>query len=354
MRDRRALSWIAWPLVLVLAARVLFVLRDGIASEHVVLLFLLVVLGASAGGGRVLGVTLSVAAFFIFDWFFIPPYGTLVVRNPLDWLALIAFLVTSLVAAQLLYSARRERAAVERAEALREADKLKDSLLATVSHDLRTPLTSIKGLASEMIETGTVDDRALIIAEEADRLNRMVGNLLDVARLNAGELKLDIQVNALDDLLGAALQQFSGREDRDRIRASLDSADEVIAGRFDFVQSLRIVTNLIENALKYSYPGTIISVRGGVDGSDMVIRVSNEGKAIPDADRDRIFDAFARSFNRRPDAGSAGLGLAIGRQLAEAQLGSLIDDRLTNGVTTFTLRLPLAATGSMTAGGAGI
>lgn len=340
MTNRRALSWIGWPLLLIIVARVLFVFRDGIASEHVVLLFLLVVLGASAGEGRLLGVTLSVAAFFIFDWFFIPPYDTLVVRNPLDWLALVAFLVTSLVAAQLLYSARRERAAVERAEALREADKLKDALLATVSHDLRTPLTSIKGLASEIIETGTVDDRALIIAEEADRLNRMVGNLLDVARLNAGELKLDIQVNALDDLLGAALQQFSGRADRDRIAAKVESSEGVIAGRFDFVQSLRIVTNLIDNALKYSPPPAIVNVTGGAEEEQIVIRVSDQGAGIPDAERENIFDAFSRAHLRRPDAGSAGLGLAIARQLARMQGGEVLLERSDRRGSAFALRLP--------------
>lgn len=340
MRRPGVASWIGWPLVLIAAARLLFLFRSQIASEHVVLVFLLVILGASAGGGRLLGIALSFAAFLTFDWWFIPPYDTLVVRNPLDWLALIAFLATSLVAAQLLYSARRERAAVERAEALREADRLKDSLLATVSHDLRTPLTSIKGLASEMIETGSGDDRALIIAEEADRLNRMVGNLLDVARLNAGELKLDIQINALDDLLGAAVQQFSGRADRDRIHAALDQAGEVLAGRFDFVQSLRIVTNLIENALKYAPPSSGIAIRGGVSGSQLEIRVSDEGPSIPDRERERIFDPFSRAEGRRPDAGSAGLGLSIGRRLAEAQGGALVHESTGAEGNCFTLRLP--------------
>lgn len=340
MTRRRWLSWLGWPLLLGAAARVLYAFRPDISSEHVVLVFLLVVLGASADGGRLLGVALSFAAFLIFDWFFIPPYDTLVVRNPLDWLALIAFLATSLVAAQLLYSARRERLAVERAEALRDAGHLKDALLATVSHDLRTPLTTIKGLASEMIESGSGDDRALIIAEEADRLNRMVGNLLDVARLNAGELKLDLQINALDDLLGAAVQQFSGRQDRDRINASLDEADEVLAGRFDFVQSLRIVTNLIENALKYSPSATTVRVRGGLENSQLVIRVADEGAEIPDADRERIFDPFARAHTRRPDAGSAGLGLSIGRKLAEAQGGTLSHEGDGAPGNVFTLRLP--------------
>ncbi len=327
--------------MLAAAGLLLFSARGRITNEHVILVFLLVVLGASAGGGRLLGIALSVVAFLVFDWFFVPPYNTLVVLNPLDWIALIAFLATSLVAAQLLYAARAERAAVERAEALREAGKLKDALLATVSHDLRTPLTSIKGLASEMIETG--DERAVIIAEEADRLNRMVGNLLDVARLNAGALKLDIQINALDDLLGAAVQQFSGSPDRERIEASLDRTDELVTGRFDFVQSLRILTNLIVNALSYSPPGSPVLVRGGRENSTIVVRVADRGPGIPLREREKIFDAFAQVSDRSPRSGSTGLGLSIGRGLAEAQGGSLRLERTGAEGSEFVLRLPAVA-----------
>ncbi len=292
-----------------------------------------------------LGIGVSIAAFLAFDWFFVPPYNTLVVLNPLDWIALVAFLATSLVAAQLLYAARAERAAVERAEALREAGKLKDALLAAVSHDLRTPLTSIKGLASEMIDSG--DERAVIIAEEADRLNRMVGNLLDVARLNAGALKLDIQINALDDLLGAAVQQFSGSPDRERIEASLDRSDELVTGRFDFVQSLRILTNLLGNALRYSPAGAPVRVRGGREGSSVVIRVSDRGSGIPTEERERIFDAFSHVSDRRADSGSTGLGLSIGRGLAEAQGGSLELENSGEQGSEFVLRLPGVPSGDI-------
>jgi len=154
----------------------LFAVRSHLGEAHVALVFLLVVLGASAAGGRILGITTALVAFLAFDWFFLPPYNTLLVRNPFDWLVLFVFLITSVVAAQLLYRARSERAAVERAEALREADKLKDALLASLSHDLRTPLTTIKALAHELQPLG--DERTFIIEEQADRLNRLVTNLL--------------------------------------------------------------------------------------------------------------------------------------------------------------------------------
>lgn len=325
---------------LLVAAAILFAFREDLGEAHVALVFLLIVLAASAFGGRPLGVAIAVAAFLIFDWFFLPPYSTLLVRNPLDWVVLVAFLITSLVAAELLYRARAERAAVERAEALREADKLKDALLASLSHDLRTPLTTIKALAHELTPLG--DERTLIIEEQADRLNRLVTDLLDVARLDGGALPLDIQVNAADDLLGAVVQHVSGRPDRNRLKVSLDDPASLSLGRFDFVHSLRILANLVDNALKYAPVDTPVEVSGGLDNGDLVFRVADHGTGIPATERDRMFTPFYRPVGRTADAGSAGLGLSIARRLAEAQGGTLMYSERNGGGALFELRLPAA------------
>ena len=207
--------------------------RPMLAEVHVALILLLVVLGASAGGGRVLGLASAAVAFIIFDVLFVPPYNTLVVANPLDWIVLLAFLATSVVAAQLLYRAQEEarlaheRAAeierlaalsaetrmrlaveAEHAAALRETDRLKDALLASVSHDLRTPLTTIKAMAHALGSLG--DERSEIIEQEADRLNRFVGDLLDLSRIKTGALPLRVELNAADDRRGALVQRVAG------------------------------------------------------------------------------------------------------------------------------------------------
>jgi two-component system, OmpR family, sensor histidine kinase KdpD len=338
----RGLAWTLSFASLAAAAAILFAFRDNLDKAHVALVFLLVVLASSASGGRVLGVAIAVAAFIIFDWFFLPPYNTLLLRNPLDWVVLVAFLITSFVAAELLYRARAERAAVERAEALREADKLKDALLASLSHDLRTPLTTIKGLAHELQPLG--DERTMIIEEQADRLNRLVTDLLDVARLDGGALPLDIQVNAADDLLGAVVQHVSGRPDRNRLKVALDDPSSLSLGRFDFVHSLRILANLVDNALKYAPVDTPIEVTGGLDNGEMVFRVADRGAGIPASERDRMFTPFYRPAGRVPDAGSAGLGLSIAHRLAEAQSGTLSYSDRHGGGSVFELRLPAAPT----------
>jgi K+-sensing histidine kinase KdpD len=339
-RRSRSAAWIIAFASLGGAALILFLFRPALDEAHIALVFLLVVLASSASGGRVLGVSIALVAFLVFDWFFLPPYNTLLVQNPLDWVVLVAFLITSFVAAELLYRARAERAAVERAEALREADKLKDALLASLSHDLRTPLTTIKGLAHELQPLG--DERTLIIEEQADRLNRLVTDLLDVARLDGGALPLDIQVNAADDLLGAVVQHVAGRPDRNRLKVALDDPSSLSLGRFDFVHSLRILANLVDNALKYAPVDTPVDVTGGLDNGEIVFRVADHGRGIPPAERERIFTPFYRPVERSADVGSAGLGLSIARRLAEAQSGTLRYSDRQGGGAVFELRLPAA------------
>jgi two-component system sensor histidine kinase KdpD len=331
--------WVLAFLSLAAATLALLGVRTHLGEAHVALVFLLVVLGASAAGGRILGITTALLAFLAFDWFFLPPYNTLLLRNPFDWLVLFVFLITSVVAAQLLYRARSERAAVERAEALREADKLKDALLASLSHDLRTPLTTIKALAHELQPLG--DERTYIIEEQADRLNRLVTDLLEVARLEGGALPLDIQLNAADDLLGAVVQQVSGREDQDRLKVTLDDPSTLLFGRFDFVHSLRILGNLVDNAFKYSPAGSPIEVNGGVEAGKLIFRVSDRGNGIAPADRDGVFTPFYKP-PARASGQNAGLGLSIARRLAEAQGGTLTYSDRGGGGAVFELRLPAA------------
>jgi len=333
-----ALSWVAAFSILAVVVAALIPFRPYLDQAHVALGLLLVVLGVSAWRGRALGVAVAIASFLVINWFFLPPYNTLHLSNPLDWVMLVVFLITSVVAAQLLYRARAERAAIERADASREADEMKDALVASLSHDLRTPLTTIKALAHELQSMG--DERTFIIEEQADRLNRIVNDLLDTARLDEGNLPLDIQVNAADDLLGAVVQHVAGRPDRARLVASLDDPSTLSFGSFDFVHSLRILANLVDNALKYSPLDAPVDVTAGVERQTLIFRVADRGPGIPPDDQEEVFTPFYRSRKGNQAQGSVGLGLSISRRLAEAQRGSLICVGRTGGGVTFELRLP--------------
>jgi len=227
-------------------------------------------------------------------------------------------------------------AEAERVEVLREADRLKDALMAAVSHDLRTPLTTIKALAHELAGDG--DERALVIVEETDRLNRFVADLLDLSRLNSGGVSLRLELNPVDDLVAAAVQQTAGVLGDHELRARLPDGD-ILVGRFDSVHALRALTNLIENAAKYSPRGSVIDLAVERVGSRLEIRVEDRGEGIPTPEVERIFEPFVR-LSATPDAGGSGLGLSIARRLAEAQGGSVRYQPRPGGGSTFILDLP--------------
>jgi two-component system sensor histidine kinase KdpD len=496
----------------VVATLVMLAFRARLDKVHVALIYLMVVLGGSAAGGRIVGITLGVTAFLVFNVLFLPPYNTLSLADPLDWIVLFTFLVTSVVAAELLdrlrrnatlaeartteldrlatlgaetlnaaraeqalsgiaavirqtvgvekcelfvwesdemelrriavsptdpasdpataeptellkYVASTRRSAIERedgtlhvvdesqeeptppvarlarafaipltargqtvgalrisglvpfslspdqwrvltalayygalaiyrlrleraeetTESLRRADRLKDALLASVSHDLRTPLTTIKGIAHEISRQG--QPRAAVIEEEADRLSSLVDGLLEMSQLNAGALRVEPEFNTVDDLVGVALQRaetvLRGHPIETRI-----ADDELIAGRFDFSHSLRILVNLLENAAKYSPADAPIVIDAERRDGQMLVKVSDRGLGVPVSERDRIFEPFYRVSGATPDVRGAGLGLSIARRLAEAQGGSLSIQGREGGGTTFVLALPAAETPS--------
>ncbi|WP_411282144.1 ATP-binding protein [Gemmatimonas sp.] len=227
----------------------------------------------------------------------------------------------------------------EHTEALRQADKLKDAVLASVSHDLRTPLTTIKALANAIRLEG--DDRAAIIEEEADRLNRFVADLLDLSRLDGGAMPIALQITAVEDLLGAALQRVSGVMPHRAIDVQLPRDEPLLLARLDFTQSLRIVVNLLENADKYSPADQPIGVSAQRVGDMVRLSVSDRGAGIADADRERIFEPFHR-VGDIPDANGTGLGLSIARRLAERQGGRLVHEPRAGGGSCFVLELSAA------------
>jgi two-component system, OmpR family, sensor histidine kinase KdpD len=241
-------------------------------------------------------------------------------------------------AAVALERARLESEA-DQVEALREADRLKSALLAAVSHDLRTPLTTIKALAHDLAE---LDDRALVIEEETDRLNRTVANLLELSRLQAGGAPMKSELNAVDDLLGALAQRVSGILKDRELRMRLVDHGELLIGRFDFVQSLRILSNLVENAHKYAPLETPIEVMGQRNGASIELSVRDYGPGVPPVEVEKIFEPFYRAPGPSPDTGGAGLGLAIARQLARAQGGEIRYQSAPDGGASFVLTLPAA------------
>ncbi|MDQ6612756.1 MAG: DUF4118 domain-containing protein [Gemmatimonadota bacterium] len=226
------------------------------------------------------------------------------------------------------------------AAALREANRLKDIVLASVSHDLRTPLTTIKALA----QTGAMQGSALgsAIEAQADLLSRLVNDLLDISRLRAHELPMDLQINTAEDLIGAVVRQAHGILDGKRLQVSLDYSAAALLGRFDFVHALRSLGNLVENALRYTPAAGVVDIGATADAEWLSIRVGDRGPGVPAGEREAIFELFYRPECAPPDVGRAGMGLAIAVQLARAQGGDVEYEPRAGGGSVFTLRLQLA------------
>ena len=234
--------------------------------------------------------------------------------------------------------------AARQAEVLQATERLQTALLSSISHDLRTPLVSVTGALSSLREDNShLDDanRASLIENahaEAVRLNRLVGNLLDMTRLEAGALRLSREPCDVQDLIGATLNQMEETL-RDR-RLTLDVPEGLPLVPMDFVTVVQVLVNLLDNAHKYSSPDTPIDVRARAAGAFLEIEVSDRGLGIPKEDLTRVFDKFYRV--QRPESiGGTGLGLSICKGIVEAHGGCIAAENRLGGGTTITVALPL-------------
>jgi two-component system sensor histidine kinase KdpD len=245
-----------------------------------------------------------------------------------------------------------------RIEVLQRTDALRAALLSSVSHDLRTPLASIKAAASSLLQQDVQWDEearrsfALSIEREADRLNRLVSNLLDMSRIEDGALKLEKEWYPLDelvyDVLGRLEPLLKGREVRTQVARDLPPVE------VDYLQMDQVLTNLLENAARYTPAGSPIDVSVCRQGPQEVkISVADRGPGIPPADLERVFDKFYRVEDGRRVAGyptGSGLGLAVSKGLVEANGGRIWAEARPGGGAVFLVTLPLPAQEGVRAG----
>ena len=236
---------------------------------------------------------------------------------------------------------RLAREAVE-AEALRRSDTIKTALLQAVSHDLRSPLTAIR-VAAESLENPALsldqEDRAGLLETvrlEVDRLERVVGNLLDLSRLQAGAAEPNRELWAVEDLIAQALDQLG--PDARRVEVALPADAPVV--EVDAIQIERVLVNLIENALKFSPPDEVVHVRVKTTRSEVLVRIVDRGPGIPEEELERIFEPFGRAPGAEERSGS-GLGLAIAKGFAEGNGGRVWAESRQGQGASFVLALPL-------------
>jgi two-component system sensor histidine kinase KdpD len=238
---------------------------------------------------------------------------------------------------------------------LEAAEKLQSALLHSISHDLRTPLVSITGVLTTLQEKDVgLDDqaRAVLIdtaAEEAGRLNRLVGNLLEMTRLEAGAIKVRREPRDVQDVIGAALRQAGDRlGDRP---VEVDLAPDLPLVPLDLTLVVHVLVNLLDNAVKYSPAGSPIQVQARASAGEVVLEVSDRGIGIPEEDLVRVFEKFYR-VQRPGSVTGTGLGLSISKGLVEAHGGHVSARNRPGGGTIIAVSLPLTEAGEQKGGAA--
>ena len=250
--------------------------------------------------------------------------------------------------ARLIGSALERTVLAEEARQARlfaETEQLRNALLSSISHDLRTPLAIVTGATSALLDPGGPTDaharRELLETahEEAQRLARLVRNLLDMTRLEAGALKVHKEPQSIEEIVGAALNRIDDRLRGRDVRTDLPT--DLPPVPFDPALIEQVLINLLENATKYTPPASAIDIRARARDGSVEIEVADRGAGIARADLERVFDKFYRV--REAEGGGVGLGLTICRGIVSAHGGRIWAEERSGGGASFRFTLPLAA-----------
>lgn len=345
-------------------------LRGDLGRASPALLFVLAVVGAGLVGGVRASVMTAVVAAVAFNLVFIPPYWTLKVTAGEDWVALAVFLAVALVVGLLmtaeverrrtaeerqddlarLYEQLRASAAerdrlledASRAQVLERVDEERAALLRSVSHDLRTPLATIRAVATDLRDGAVYDDAVrtellATVCDEAERLDRIVANLLSMSRIEAGAFQPERQAVDVDELVHDRVRRMNDLFRRVRVQVELPRDLPLVDG--DYSQLDQLFTNLLENAARHAPPGSFVRIAGRARGGEVEVRVADEGIGVPDWERLKVFEPFRRGEG----SASSGVGLAICKAVAEAHGGRISVERTAGGGATFVVTLPARA-----------
>jgi len=232
---------------------------------------------------------------------------------------------------------------VTRAEAARESDRLRSVLLDSVTHEFRTPLTAIKASAETLLSDVALDqqqrrDLLVVINEESDRLNRLVGEAAEVAQLDSHQLELHFEPHHIREAIEAALQEARQSLQHHSVEVSVPETLPLI--RMDLLRITEVLVHLLENAGKYSPPQTPVHISAEINGSQLVTNVADHGPGVDDLEQEMIFEKFYRGRNQRMSIQGTGMGLAIAKAIVELHGGTIgVTSQLGRG-SVFSFSLP--------------
>ncbi|MBI5625327.1 MAG: DUF4118 domain-containing protein [Elusimicrobia bacterium] len=282
----------------------------------------------------------SILGVLCFNFFFVPPRFTFDVEHPQYVVTFLVMFAVAMVISRLTVRVRTQSEEARRLEVSAESERLRSSLLSAVSHELRTPLTAIIGSVGSLLRApgpGSTHWRELLenIREEAERLTRLVHNLIETTRLESGRVRLKKEPYPIEDVVGMALERLdkslAGREVRNDLPESLPLAP------MDPVLMELVFVNLIDNAVRHASGPFPIEISAREAGGKLEAVVADRGPGLRAEPVDRVFEKFYRETR---SAGGAGLGLAICKAVVEAHGGTIRAENRPGGGALFRLTLP--------------
>jgi len=346
--------------------------HNKINTTTIALLFLLIVLFSATFFGRNPALLASFAAMLCFNYFFLPPVHTWTISETQNLVAWFAFTLTAVVAGELSTYARkraeeatRGKAEIERlynelqgafeqasqAEALRQSEKLKSALLDAVTHDLRTPLTSIKASVTTLLEDKKEkflnDDGKTefleIINEETDRLNEFIEGMVGIAKVEANALRIRKTWSEITEIINNAIDRARNHLASNHITIEIEK--DLPSVFVDASSFSEVIYTLLDNAAKYSPQNSKIRISAKRNGDEMIaLAIEDEGKGIAPEMREKVFDKFFRAETQdiHTTSSGLGLGLAIARGIVESQGGRIwIEDGSDGFVTKIVFTIPI-------------
>ncbi len=351
-------TYLAPALVWMLAWGVMLVAQSKISLGNLALLLVLANAVASLWLRPLASVLISSIAVALFNWMFVPPRFTLTVELSEDVLLLVTTLAVSTVISYLMELKRQaaDRASAHQmqarlAEEHVQSQQLRNTLLTSISHDYRTPLTTVMSSASAIADqagrmpTERIGQLAEVILDEVQQLRRMTNNTLQLARLDSNKVDIPMNWESIEEIVGTV--GVRARRNNPQRRIEIRLAEGLPLLRCDAVLMNQLLDNLIENSLRHSDDDKLLIIQAHRDGAALHLSVQDQGCGISDAWKVRVFDIFQRvETNDAPADGQTrrgiGIGLAVCRAIAEVHGGRLHITDTPGGGTTVNLTLPLS------------
>src|SRR2546423_2176322 len=314
---------------------------DLVNIAMVYLLAVVIVALRSSRGPAIATTILSVVAF---DFLFVPPQGTFSVEDLQYLLTFAIMLAVGLVISWLKESVRSQAAAQARLEMDAETERIRSVLLASISHDLRTPLAIMSGASSSLAESGErmkADERQALarsVFHQAREMSEHVAKVLQMTRLETGAIELERDWDSLGEIAGAVLRRLADRLAAHRIVVELPDALPLV--RVDAALLEQALANLLENAARHTPPGTVIQLRAKRSEGELVVSVEDFGPGLPEDEIERVFAKFHHRAAERA-TGGIGLGLAVCRAIIRLHGGRIWAERVSGGGLAFRFTLPL-------------